>query len=86
MACINPDGTVTPSARSVLRAADAPRTPEELAGATGLPLYRIRSSLRELVSAGLLSEQETRYVTTEKGRTASGDTAQAAAAPQSATA
>ncbi len=81
MACINPDGSATPSARSILRSAVAPHTPEELASATGLPLYRVRSSLRELVSAGLLSEQETRYVTTEKGRTLSAAGEPAPAAP-----
>ena len=69
MACINPDGTVTPSARKILRAAETSLTPAELAAATDLPLYRIRSSLRELVQAGLLREQDERYVTTDAGRT-----------------
>ncbi|GAB4559102.1 MAG: hypothetical protein Kow0047_04740 [Anaerolineae bacterium] len=67
MACINPDGTLTGSARAVLRAAREPLTPAEIAQQTGLPLYRIRSSLRELVDAGLLSEQDGRYVLTEAG-------------------
>lgn len=68
MACINPDGTVTPSARSILRATQAPLTPAEIAAATGLPLYRIRSSLRELVQASLLREEGERYVLTEAGK------------------
>lgn len=69
MACINPDGTVTPSARSILRAAQAPLTPAEIAAATSLPLYRIRSSLRELVQASLLREDGERFVLTETGKT-----------------
>ena len=68
MACINPDGTVSPSARTILRAAETPQTPAELAAITGLPLYRIRSSLRELIQAELLREQDERYETTEAGR------------------
>jgi predicted transcriptional regulator len=68
MACINPDGTVTPSARSILRAAQSPLTPAEIAAATSLPLYRIRSSLRELVQAELLREEGERYVLTETGK------------------
>lgn len=69
MACINPDGTVTPSARNILRATQAPLTPEEIAAATGLPLYRIRSSLRELVQASLLREEGERFALTETGKT-----------------
>lgn len=68
MACINPDGTVTPSARSILHAAQQPLTPPEIAAATGLPLYRIRSSLRELVQAELLRQDGERYEVTEAGK------------------
>ena len=68
MACINPDGTVTPSARNILRATQSPLTPAGIAAATGLPLYRIRSSLRELVQASLLREEGERYVLTEAGK------------------
>ena len=68
MACINPDGTVTPSARNILSAAQSPLTPAGIAAATGLPLYRIRSSLRELVQASLLREDGETYVVTEAGK------------------
>jgi len=57
MACVNTDGTLTQSARSVLGAAHEPALPEEIAVQTGFPLYRIRSSLRELHAAGLLEAQ-----------------------------
>ena len=57
MACVNTDGTLTQSARSVLSAAHEPTLPDEIAAQTGLPLYRIRSSLRELREAGLIEAQ-----------------------------
>jgi len=68
MACVNTDGTLTQSARSVLAAAREPALSEEIAGQTGLPLYRIRSSLRELHDAGLLEAQlDGRYRLTTAG-------------------
>jgi DNA-binding IclR family transcriptional regulator len=68
MACVNTDGTLTQSARSVLAAAREPALPEEIASQTGLPLYRIRSSLRELHDAGLLEAQlDGRYRLTTAG-------------------
>jgi predicted transcriptional regulator len=51
----------------VLKIAQKPVTDAEIAQATGLPLFRIRSSLRELVSAGLLQKDADRYVVTESG-------------------
>ena len=68
MACVNTDGTLTQSARSVLGAAREPALPEEIATLTGLPLYRIRSSLRELRDAGLVEAQlDGRYRLTTAG-------------------
>ncbi len=68
MACINPDGTLTPSAKVILSAVQKPSTPEDVQQATELPLFRIRSSFRELLAAGLIEEQEGKYVITEEGR------------------
>jgi predicted transcriptional regulator len=67
MACINSDGTLSPSAESVLKVAQKTVTDVEIAQATGLPLFRIRSSLRELVNAGLLKKDVDRYMVTESG-------------------
>lgn len=67
MACVNSDGTLTPSAETVLQKARTPLTDVELAQATGLALFRIRSSLRELVEAGLLQKSEDHYIVTEIG-------------------
>ena len=54
MACVNPDGTLTPSARKILEALTSASRPEAIAVATGVPLFRVRSSLRELEAAGLV--------------------------------
>ncbi len=68
MACVNPDGTLTPSALAVLKAVQqAPQTAEALATLVGLPLFRVRSSLRELREAGLLNESEGVYRLTPQG-------------------
>jgi len=42
-------------------------SPEEIAKDSGLPLFRIRSGLRELTQAGLTTQKDDRYVLTEKG-------------------
>lgn len=68
MACINPDGTLTPSAQAVLKAAETPCSPAEIAKAANLPLFRVRSSLRELVEAGLLREENGSFTLTGEGR------------------
>ncbi len=71
MACVNPDGTLTPSELTVLKAVQqAPQKAEVLAEAVGLPLFRVRSSLRELREAGLLSETDGMYAITPQGEEA----------------
>jgi DNA-binding IclR family transcriptional regulator len=42
-------------------------SPEEIARGTGLPLFRVRSGLRELTQAGLANQKEDRYEVSEKG-------------------
>lgn len=64
MACVNADGTLSASGRAMLKAVEQPATAEEVAAATGLPMFRVRSGLRELVSAGLVSAQDTRFIAT----------------------
>jgi predicted transcriptional regulator len=67
MACINPDGTLTPTAQAVINALQAPCTHSELAQAVGLPVYRVRSTIRELIEAGLVQEIEGKYHLTKPG-------------------
>jgi hypothetical protein len=61
MACITADGTLTASGQAMLGAVRDAATAEEVAAATGLPLYRVRSGLRELAGAGLVSRDGGRY-------------------------
>lgn len=54
MGCINPDGTLSTVARTVLTLLHAPHTAETAAAATGLPLYRVRATIRETGRANLI--------------------------------
>ncbi|MDD2666681.1 MAG: winged helix-turn-helix domain-containing protein [Methanocellales archaeon] len=67
MACISPDGKPTALGEKILEAAKDPRTPEEIASTLKLPLFRVRSGLRDLVEAGYLKEEHGKYMITEKG-------------------
>jgi predicted transcriptional regulator len=70
MPCVNASGEITESARQILTALleDAPLS--QVAVQTGLPLYRIRSAMRELSAAGLAVETPNGWKTTENGRNA----------------
>jgi len=72
MACVNPDGSLSTSATAILTALRKPAGPaagaEQVAAETSLPLFRIRSGLRELAEAGLVQATDTGYVLTEMGR------------------
>lgn len=68
MACVSPDGKPTESGAKMLRALQAGlKSPEEIALNTGLPLFRVRSGLRELVQAGLAAQKEDSYKLSETG-------------------
>ena len=68
MACISPDGKPTESGTKMLRALKSGLgSPEEIAKDAGLPLFRVRSGLRELTQAGLASQKNDKYELTEKG-------------------
>jgi len=68
MACISPDGKPTDSGIKMLRALKAGhKSAEEVAGDSRLPLFRVRSGLRELTQASLAIETDSGYELTEKG-------------------
>ena len=54
MACIGASGELTDSARKLLAALDTPAPPDQVAARTELPLFRVRSGLREMAEAGLV--------------------------------
>ncbi|MBZ5514076.1 MAG: hypothetical protein LAN62_04385 [Acidobacteriia bacterium] len=68
MACINADGTLSDSAKLLLRLLEGPVTAEEIAARLGRPMFWIRASLRELVGADLVRAESAHYVITERGR------------------
>ena len=68
MACISPDGKPTESGSKMLRALKGGLgSPEEIASKAGLPLFRVRSGLRELTEAGLAKQRDDKYELSEKG-------------------
>ncbi len=67
MACVRPDGSLSTSGRLMLEAVRPNSSAEDVASATGLALYRVRSSLRELVAAGFVSQEGERFTQTEQG-------------------
>lgn len=68
MACISPDGKPTESGAKLLRSLQSGlRSPDEIAKRTGLPLFRVRSGLRELAQAGLAEQKDNGYELSPKG-------------------
>jgi predicted transcriptional regulator len=68
--CVKPDGTLSPNAAMILKVCRQPATIEEMDQKTGLRSFRIKSSIRELTGAGLLSQDGSRYRITPKGEEA----------------
>lgn len=69
MACIDPDGTLTITAKFLLKTLDRmPLQPEEIAKALGEPLFKVRGNLREMREAGLIDEDGGKFHLTEEGR------------------
>jgi len=69
MACIDPDGTLTITAKFLLKSlAPGPLPPEQIAKALGEPLFKVRGNLREMMEAGLIDEGEGNFHLTEEGK------------------
>ena len=67
MACVNPDGTLSTSAKELLKILNNPITAEEISQKLNRPMFKVRSSLREMLEAKLVSLAEDKYVITEEG-------------------
>jgi predicted transcriptional regulator len=67
MACVKPDGSLTETAKTLLRQLDNLLTAEEIAPRVNQPLFKVRSILRELVNNGLALEGEGKFQITAKG-------------------
>ncbi len=69
MACVDPDGTLTVTARRLLTSlSDGPLLPEEIMTLLKVPLFMLRGNLRELAEMGLVREDGGLYYLTDKGR------------------
>jgi len=68
MACVNPDGTLNDSAKELLKTVVTALTDEEISKRAGQPLFKIRSSLRELIEAGLIVQEGQKYTISESGK------------------
>jgi predicted transcriptional regulator len=67
MACVNPDGTLSSSAKELLKILNDPMTAEEISQKLDRPMFKVRSSLREMLEARLVSLTEDEYIITEEG-------------------
>jgi predicted transcriptional regulator len=68
MGCISPDGTPTESGKKMLLALQKGlKSPQDIAKETGLPLFRVRSGLRDIAVAGLAEQKGDSYELSPKG-------------------
>jgi len=68
MPCVSPDGKPTESGVKMLQALKAGKSsPEDIAAETGMALYRVRSGIRDMVSAGYVAETDGSYALTDQG-------------------
>jgi predicted transcriptional regulator len=68
MPCISPDGKPTASGIATLKSIkEGATSPQEIAESTKQPLFRVRSGLRELVNAGLVTITSEKYLLTSEG-------------------
>lgn len=67
MACVKPDGSLTETAKVLLRQLQNPLNAEEIASRINQPLFKVRSVLRELASNGLVLEGDGKFQITAKG-------------------
>jgi DNA-binding IclR family transcriptional regulator len=66
MPCISPDGKPTGTGIETLKAVKGGAdTPEKVAEATGNPMFKVKSGLRDLVNAGFLELKDGKYSLTE---------------------
>jgi Mn-dependent DtxR family transcriptional regulator len=68
MAAIKPDGSLTQTARDVLRVCDPPATEEDIARALVRHFSQVQPMVRELISLGLLEDVSGRLVLTDFGQ------------------
>ena len=68
MACVRMDGTLSETALKILHLLVKPHTPPEISTELKQPLFLIRSALREMQGAGLLTEEDGLYCLSAEGK------------------
>lgn len=69
MACVDDKGQLSISAIQLLNSiTEQSLSPSEISKALELPLFRVRSSLREMKGFKLIEEHKGRYIITQKGK------------------
>jgi sugar-specific transcriptional regulator TrmB len=61
MACVDDNQTLTASMNALLQVLSTPLTAEQLAEKTSLPLFKVRSTLRELENRGYIKSNNNIY-------------------------
>ena len=61
MPCVNSDGTLSETARMLLKIIERSPDLAEIAKRSGKPVFLVRLNLRELVKAGLVTEKGEQY-------------------------
>jgi hypothetical protein len=67
VACIQPDGTLSPSGELILLALYRPGGAEDAARESGVELFLVRAGIREFLQAGLLESVGDKFQLTDKG-------------------
>ncbi|MBD3265060.1 hypothetical protein GF373_00190 [bacterium] len=70
MACVNPDGSLSETAKGILKSLETPRAAQDIAAETKQPLFVVRSALREMKGAGLVEENGDQFTISAEGREA----------------
>lgn len=82
MACINPDGTLTDAAVTLMKVIAEHHSLEEVASISDIPLFLVRATARDLMNAGLVLERDDLYYLTDSGSERLKKTVQATAGNQ----
>lgn len=65
---VKPDGSLTQSAKDILRACDPPATEEDISRAVVRHFSQVQPMVRDLVNLGLLEDNNGRLAVTDYGR------------------
>ncbi len=68
MPCVNDDGSLSSSGLTLLKAVAKASNEAGIQSHSSLPLYKVRSGLRSLEQAGLLTVENNIYYLTEEGK------------------